>query len=217
MKTWAVFDVDGTLLPGASMETLFIRECRRRRFIPLQNWARAGWEIFKNIAREDWRIIARKNKMYLKNLPVKTVTEIAGQIFDNAISPAFSEAGQQKVRELKQRGYRILLMTGSPCFLAKNLSKMFDYDELICTNLEIRDDRFTGKIRGGHPFGEIKRDILIQKKATLGIDFLASQAFANHESDVWHLALFGNAVVVNPDAGLRYIAQMRGWGMETWV
>jgi len=57
---------------------------------------------------------------------------------------------------------------------------------------------------------------LLQKKAALGIDFFASRAFANHESDVWHLALFGNAVAVNPDDGLRYIAQMRGWQMEHW-
>jgi len=216
MKTWAVFDVDGTLLPGASMETIFIRECLRRRVIPLRNWARAGWGIVKNLAREDWRLTARGNKMYLKNLPVKKVTEIAGEIFDDLISPAFSRAGQQKVRDLKQRGYGILLMTGSPCFLTKYLSDIFDYDELICTKLETSEEHFTGKISGRHPFGEIKRDILLQKKAALEIDFFASHAFANHESDVWHLALFGNAVAVNPDAGLRYIAQMRGWQMEHW-
>ncbi len=216
MKTWAVFDVDGTLLPGTSMEAIFIRECLRRKVIPLRNWACAGWEIARKIPRGNWRQAARKNKIYLKNLPVTTIVEIAEAVFADAISPKFSETGQQKMCELKQRGYGILLMTGSPCFLAKNLSKIFDYDELICTKLEISEARFTGKISGQHAFGEIKRDILLQKKSTLGIDFFASQAFANHVSDAAHLALFGRAVAVNPDNGLREIARARGWQVENW-
>lgn len=215
MAKWAVFDVDGTLLPEYSMEELFVKCAREERLIGLPNFFRFALIAGKFLLFGDKEHAFTRNKAHFKNLPVEKVEALAKTCFQSEIEPRLSPRGAEVLKQHREQNFRILVMTGSPAFLARYLEPIYQPDKLIGSDLEISGDVLTGK-SNSHPFAETKREVLLQFQAEPEIDFRESVVFANHHSDVYHMELFGKAVAVNPTPKLRQIAEKRGWGIETW-
>ena len=59
-------------------------------------------------------------------------------------------------------------MSGSPDFLLNPLTSTFKQDYLICSELEVKCNFYTGELRGLHPYGKRKTSLLkkVQKKKT---------------------------------------------------
>lgn len=216
MTRWAVFDVDGTLLPDTSMEKIFIRHAVGSGLISPAGGLRAMGMAARHLLCGKFGATLRENKAYLTQLPVKQVEEFARRIFGAAIAPRFSQTGSENVAHCRAAGYKILFMTGAPAFLANYLADQFRFDHLIATQLATRDGCFAGKISGLHPFGPAKRSLLLAAAPLLAIDFSNSRVFANHHSDIVHMTLFGLPTAVNPDPGLAAFARAHGWPQEVW-
>lgn len=216
MARWAIFDVDGTLLPHCSMESMFVRHAIRTKEIRLSHFNAYILEAARAMFNADMKSAFKMNRYYLKECQVTTMEQLAEDFFKNEILPRFSGTATEKVAKLRNSGFKILILTGTPEFLARNLSSVFNMDYLICTKLETRNGRFTGKILGDHPYGACKREILLRIKDELKIDFNESVTFANHETDAIHMELFGKATAVNPTRRLRQIAEVKGWKIVKW-
>ena len=109
-----------------------------------------------------------------------------------------------------------MIISGAPDFLAELLRADYSSDFLISAGLEIDCGRFTGRLSTIHPYGERKRTILEGLAGKEDLEFGRSIAFADHPSDIPHLALFGESVAVNPKRGLREHAQRHGWRIVNW-
>ena len=216
MAHWAVFDIDGTLLPKVSMERQFVNYLIKKRLLPLKNLFYYFLEGFTAIFADDWIEAIKGNKTYLKGLSTSTIDKNAEECFDQRIAPALFQGGKQKVEVLRQEGYKILIISASPVFLARRLYSVYYPDFIICTELEINNGYYTGKISGLYPYGRGKRVILENIKQKLDIDFDKSVVFANHHSDVFHMRLFSRAVAVNATLKLRRAALKYGWEIAVW-
>lgn len=216
MARWAVFDVDGTLLPGSSMEKLFIRHCAKKGLIPAPNFLRFMLSVTASLMARNAEAPLKSDKMFLKNLPVDCIEAEATDYFKNYIAMRLSHQGKQAVNLRRQQGYKILLMTGSPEFLARHLNPIYQPDELISYILETRGDVFTGQGSNLHPYGIRKKEILLQRKKDLDLCFEESVVFANHHDDAYHMELFGEAVAINPTPKLQTIARKCNWPVEWW-
>jgi HAD superfamily phosphoserine phosphatase-like hydrolase len=159
----------------------------------------------------------KMNKSYLTGLRVSDVGEYADLCFRERIAPGVSSEAVLKVEALKESGYRILIISGAPSFLMQHLEPVVRPDFTICTELEVKDGRYTGDVVGAHPFGKRKRRILEEARESLDIDFTESIVFANHHSDAHHMELFGHAVAVNSTRKLRRLAIESGWEITTWA
>lgn len=216
MARWAVFDVDGTLLPGTSMEKMFLLHLWQKRALPLRN-------LFYFLLSAAVRSILygrdegfKNNKQYLRDLPEQAVIREGKALFRDRIWPAVSAEGLRRMETCRRQGYRILLMSGSPDFLTLQLARKTGPDKTLATRMEARNGHFTGKVVGLHPYGIRKKMILQRASKALALNFRESVVFANHHSDIAHMALFGRPVAVNPDRGLQEAATRRGWEVEWW-
>ncbi len=215
-KPWAVFDVDGTLLPGQSMEQVFIREGIRQGFLPPKQLAQFAAYAFREGCRGKHVRAFKQNKYYLKKMSSKVIKNAAEKVFQEKIVSQLSTGSQTEVAKLREADYHILLMTGAPDFLADHLRNVYQPDALISTRLEKNGEIYSGKIAGIHPYGQAKRLLLLKARNHLEIDFTRSAAFANHHTDIDHLQLFSRAVAVNPTAKLRKSATLRNWEIVYW-
>ncbi len=216
MAKWAVFDFDGTLLPGESFEKRFIEHLTRQRIIPFGNYLSYGLFALKGILRGRPVEGFKANKRYLKNLPEKEIRQEAEKFFRTEIQDRLSAAGRKRLEKLRKEGYRIMLLSGAPDILKAPLQSRFQPDFLLCARLQLRDGRITGELEGLHPYGKLKATLLNRLADSLDIDFRQSIVFANHHSDIAHMELFGTAVTVNPTRKLSGHARKRGWKIETW-
>jgi phosphoserine phosphatase len=87
---------------------------------------------------------------------------------------------------------------------------------MLAARPEVRDGILTGRLTEPHPYGERKREMLLQVAEEQGFDLAASYAYADHHTDVPFLETAGHPVAVNPDKGLRQVAEERGWEIAEW-
>jgi len=217
MAHWAVFDVDGTLLPKSSMEQRFLIHLLKRGVIPNKNMLSYFFYGVFMALKGNWEDGFKNNKRYLEGLAADEIKKLAEYFYQHSISPALSQTGLNTLEEYRQRGYKILIMSGSPDFLTEHFVAEIKSDHFIWTTMEAKDGKFTGNIIGPHPYGIRKKQIMEELQPQLEINFKESIVFANHHADVHHMEMFGKAVAVNPTSKLKLIAMERAWKMKIWT
>lgn len=210
----AVFDVDRTLVPVTTTERIFIRYLLRKKVIGLGLVVRTAWFIFRALPHTSPFETIRRRRAYLHGQPYARMERMARNCFETDIKPRLSEAGLAAIKEHKEQGHAIVLLSGSLDFLLRPLKEYVGADHLIAAHMEVVDGKLTGKILGDYPYGSYKA-ILIQHFAEQhGLDFSLSTAYADHHTDHEMLRLFGTPVVVNPREKMQAIAQREGWTVK---
>lgn len=212
---WAVFDVDGTLLPGTSMERLAVRRLVESGVVTASMLVRFVLSGIRDLAREGIPGLLR-NKAYFRGLRERDLSAFSEEMVRRSVVPRIPSAAREEMEGLRRNGYRILLFSGAPDFMLHPLALALGADAAIGTVLEIEDGRFTGRVMAEHLYGPAKTAILKEKAEDLKLDFEKSVVYANDASDAEHMRLFGTAVAVNPRAGLRREARERGWRVTRW-
>jgi HAD superfamily hydrolase (TIGR01490 family) len=112
-----------------------------------------------------------------------------------------------------QNGFLTLLVSGTPTQLLKHLAIKIGADHAIGTDLEVHDDRYTGRSSGPSCIGDNKVSLTQAyiKHHGIKIDYDTSYAYADSISDLHLLEMVGNPVATYPDEQLRTLAQERNW------
>ncbi len=209
----AVFDVDRTLLPDTTAERLFLSYLIKERVIG----ARALIETLRFVAvrgRNSPIRSVRRHRPYLRGTHVELVSELGARCFEEKIRPRLSSKGIERVQRHLQDGQEPVLLSGSIPQVIGPMAAALGVQHVICSNLESRGERFTGRLIGPHPYGGGKV-LLIQRFANeFKIELQRSFCYADHHSDEPVLSLFGHPVCINPNERLRLIAQRLGWPIE---
>lgn len=206
----AIFDVDGTLLCGASAEWRFVVRALRARSL------RPGPALFgalrgaaARMRGEIESLVASKD--YLSGAACDPLEALAVTCVDTEITKDLRPSILAALQAHRWSGARIVLLSGTLDFLALPLARAVQADLVVATRLERRAGRFTGRILPPHPHGAGKVAALEALAVRADLDLGASHAYANRTSDAAHLLRVGFAHAVAPDRGLRRLARDRAW------
>ncbi len=213
---WAVFDVDGTLLPGTSMERMAVRRLVESGVVTASMLTRFLLSGLRDLARAGIPGLLR-NKDYFRGLRERDLSAFSEEMVRRVVVPRIPSAAREEMEGLRRKGFRILLFSGAPDFMLHPLALAIGADAAIGTVLETENGRFSGKVVGEHLYGPAKTAILKEKAAELELDFMKSVVFANDATDADHMRLFGTAVAVNPRAGLKREAGRKRWRVVRWA
>lgn len=209
------FDVDHTLFRPSSTEALLLRWLMRHGKIPWSNLVRSC--IFLLAHLDDFAGTAvRQNKYYLKGLPIAWLERVARDLIRRELPRSLSPAGLAEIRQLRERGHRVVLLSASLAILIRALQPPVAADDVIATELEVAGGRCTGQVAGLHPYAERKRLVAEHYLNQRGLGWSQSQAYGNAASDLPLLRSVGWPVVVNPSRALRRVADQSGWPIKTF-
>ncbi len=207
----AIFDVDGTLLTGPhSSESLFVRDLLRRRVIGVPQIAAAGWFMLAN----GWRYrrhVLRKNKAYLAGLALDDVAALARAFAERDLARLIDRAVLQRIEEHRRAGDVILLLTGTPDFLARPLAERIGADGWQGARYALRDGRFAAAPPVRHPLGIDKIAAADDLCARHGAELARAAAYADSIHDLALLARVARPIAVRPDRRLARAARARSW------
>jgi HAD superfamily hydrolase (TIGR01490 family) len=200
----AVFDVDGTLVAGASLEARFIKFLWRYGELGAQDLARvvAG------------RSPVRANKAYLRGKDAERMRMIARDCFEQEIKRRLLPPALFRLRWHQEAGHAVVLLSGALDLLLEPLAAFLGVNAQVGTATETDGGRLTGRIAGEHPYNRAKVACLMSLTEARPFDLARSFAYANHYTDRHLLAAVGNPVAANPDRRLRGLALKRGWLIE---
>ncbi|MCU1239607.1 MAG: putative Haloacid dehalogenase superfamily hydrolase, subfamily PSPase-like [Candidatus Acidoferrum typicum] len=221
----AFFDLDGTLIPGPSLERRLFKDLRYRRAIPIGNYflwlARAA-----RLATEGIQMMRHANKMYLRGVR-RDGSESAYVGAKKGAVPRFFPAAIDQVVWHAKQGHGIVLVSGTLAPLANEMAvalivrlavRGIEASVGVCaTRLEENDGRWTGRIIGDAVCGEAKARAIRRIATEREFDLSQCYAYGDCANDRWMLEVVGRPAAVNPSRGMARLARRRGWPVLTWV
>ena len=210
----AFFDLDGTLLPEPSIERRFLRFALWRGEIGPMHLLRWAAQFLGTIAI-DPHAATHGNKAYLSGMNTSVALDFEARLASRPLQ--FFSAGLRMLEWHAAREHRIFLITGAPAPMAEIAARKLPVPvEIVATELEELDGRWTGRIRGEHVSSQGKRRAMEKIAARMGIDLARSFAYGNSYADVRMLESVAFPAVVNPTELLERLAHLRGWPVLEW-
>ena len=207
----ALFDVDKTILARNSGR-LYLQELYERGEVD-------AWTVARNLAsylryKLNWLDVDRWAERALGQLAGRSEHEFrlqADAFFEARVRPRIYPEAERRVRWHLERGHLVALVTGSTRYVVEPLAAHLGVKHVVCTELEVQDDRLTGHISPPICFGHGKVARVRSLIDSEDIDLVRSWCYTDSLSDLPLLELVGYPVAVNPDPGLYREARRRRW------
>lgn len=210
----AVFDIDGTLVRGLGTESRLFAGLFRSGFIRTPQLL-AFLAFGRRHAAEYGRHTMKKNKAYLSGLECTAVEQWALAWVQRVAPTWWYEPAVRRLQQHRAAGDRIVLLSGTPQFLAEGIASVLaagrNPPQVIGTRIAAADGHYLPAPPIVHPFLETKRQIVEDLCAEQGMPLAEVHAYADSAYDMALLQVVGHPVAVRPDTVLRHAAQTAGW------
>lgn len=211
----AFFDVDNTMMMGASIFH-FARGLASRDYFSTSDLTDFAWQQLK------FRIGGRESKSsvrdsreqglsFVAGRTVREINEIGEEIYDELMADKIWPGTRSLAQLHLDAGQRVWLVTATPLELAAIIARRLGLTGALGTVAEHVGGVYTGKLVGDLLHAHGKAHAVRALAAREGLDLRRCTAYSDSQNDVPMLSVVGNAVAVNPDAGLRETARKRGW------
>lgn len=210
--TLAIFDLDNTLLDGDSdylwgrflgdegVVDAKLYEIENQRF----------YEEYKTGVLDIFEFLA----FSLQPLSEHSMEELAilhEKFMNTIIRPRITAAARQLLEKHRTNGDFLLIITATNLFITAPIARELGVDDIIATNAEIMNERYTGKVEGIPCFREGKVTRLEYWLKHQGRNLAGSWFYSDSHNDLPLLERVSHPVAVDPDETLADHAAARGW------
>lgn len=206
----AVFDLDYTLLEGDSeamwCQFLFNRQVVDRHFAQRIVDYYHDYEAGKLDIHEYEAFLLRPISEYPLPQMIELRQDYLVEVFQ-AIRPRMI----RRLKWFRSLGYHLLLITASNSFLAEPIAQQLGFSNVICTQVQRVDGRYTTKLAGLPVFQAGKVTHLDAWLTLHNLTLEKSWGFSDSHNDIPLLERVQNPVAVTPDPRLRDHALEKGW------
>jgi len=143
--------------------------------------------------------------------------ELAQRHFDSVVRNTVFPSAQLEIENLLTFDIPIVLVTGTNRIIAEPIARSLGMSDLLATELEIVEDRFTGRIIEPYLMNEGKVKLVDEYCSANHTSLSETVYYADSITDVPLLEKVGRPVVINPNGKkLLELAQSRKWRIEQW-
>ncbi|AWB81091.1 HAD-IB family hydrolase [Corynebacterium yudongzhengii] len=146
---------------------------------------------------------------------VDEVVRIAREALHTVVTPTIYAEARELIRYHRAAGRDVIIISASASQLVSLIGEELGVHDIVATELEVVDGKFTGEIltylKGGAKAEAMKK--LAQER---GYDMSASFAYSDSATDIPMLELVGNPVAVNPDRQMKKTALENGWEIRSF-
>ncbi|NUS50076.1 MAG: HAD-IB family hydrolase, partial [Nocardioidaceae bacterium] len=216
----AFFDVDNTVMQGASIFHL-ARGLHRRRFFTTREILGAAWKqaYFRVVGVEDPEHVqeARASALaFIKGHEVRELEALGEEIFDEAMAHRIWPGTRALAQMHLDQGQRVWLVTAAPVEIARIIAHRLGLTGALGTVSEHEEGVYTGRLVGDLLHGPAKAEAVKALAEREGLDLARCAAYSDSYNDLPMLSLVGDPCVINPDARLRDHARAEGWRIRDY-
>ena len=208
----AIFDLDNTLIAGDSDhgwgEFLVANDK-----VDANHYQRMNDQFYVDYEAGCLDILAYL-EFSLAPLAATSMEELAAlhlKFMQQIISPLRLPKAEALIEQHRQAGDRLLVVTSTNRFIVEPICQALGIDELLATDPEIIDGRYTGKIVGTPTYQEGKVERLKLWLSENNETLVGSYFYSDSINDLPLLLEVDKPVAVDPDDALSAEATSRGW------
>lgn len=210
----AFFDVDNTLVRGASLYAV-ARKMHQRKLFRFREVLFFALKQLRFLMRGehlgDIHVIRDRALKLVEGTSVAQMEELGDEIYDEYIHPKLWAGTVSIARQHLNVGREVWLVTATPTEVAGVMARRLGLTGALGTKVESQDGKYTGRLIGAILHGAEKAEAMKQLARQKNIRLEDSWAYSDSFNDVPLLEVVGHPVAINPDARLRAYAKERGW------
>jgi putative phosphoserine phosphatase/1-acylglycerol-3-phosphate O-acyltransferase len=207
----AFFDFDGTLIAGYSANEFYRARLRALDVGP-------GELARTLLAVADMRLnggdvdgLMQTAIAVWEGRPVDDMEQLSERLMLKRIGGMLYPEALELIDAHRRKGHRLVLASSATRYQVAPLAAELLIDEIICTEVEVVNGVFTGKLASPVRWGEGKAQAVRELAQERGIDLRRSFGYGNGDEDVQFLEAVGKPRPLNPQRGLARVAAERGW------
>jgi len=208
----AIFDLDNTLLNGDS-------DYLWGRFLGEEGWVDPeSYELENQRFYDEYKAgtldIFEFLAFSLRPLSEHSMDALAmlhEKFMARVIRPLITDSARQLLEKHRKNGDYLLIITATNHFITAPIARELGVDDIIATDAEVKNDRYTGKVAGIPCFREGKVTRLEQWLKHHGRNLAQSWFYSDSHNDLPLLEQVTHPVAVDPDETLADHAASRGW------
>jgi len=214
----AIFDLDKTIITGDS-DFLWGEFMSENGMVDRENYQKRNAVFFEQYTLGKLNI-SEYLEFCLEPLSRFSYDELRNyhrSFLEEKIRPIISNDAIKQVEKHRDQGDILLVLTATNRFITSPIVAEFGIENLLATEIEFIDERYTGKVLGEPCFQKGKIEHLKRWINNRNISLDGSYFYSDSHNDLPTLELVDYPNVVNPDNKLRKIALKRNWPTHNWA
>jgi putative phosphoserine phosphatase / 1-acylglycerol-3-phosphate O-acyltransferase len=212
----AFFDLDHTITGAVSGNEL-VRRALKKKLMTRIDFGRA---LFLSLGytlnlKDPGKIINQMVK-WTKGISEQAMNDLCSEVFLEALLPSvYHDAKLEIINHQKHNG-KVVILSSALRPICLDFAKNLGLDDIICSELEVKNGFLTGLPVGTLCFDKEKEIRLRKYCSDNNSDITDSWYYGDSAADIPGLSAVGNPVCVNPDKKLKRTAHKRGWKIIQW-
>lgn len=208
----AIFDLDNTLLGGDS-DYLWGRYLAENAIVDPQSYHDTNLAFYNDYQSGQLDINAFLQFVFepLAKNSMKDLLAWRADYLQQKILPIILPKGLELIEQHRQQGDTLLIITATNSFLTTPIAELLKIDNLIATDPEMLDGRYTGKVFGVPSFQQGKVERLQHWLDEHQQDLAGSYFYSDSHNDLPLLEQVDTPIAVDPDDKLAEVARQRDW------
>ncbi|HEV2640896.1 MAG TPA: HAD-IB family hydrolase [Actinocrinis sp.] len=213
-RTAAFFDLDNTLIRGASLFHL-ARGLTAHHFLSMGELAKFGCAQvgFRIWGERDEQLDTTRSKAlaFVRGHSVVQMRQICRDIYDEYLSEKIWPGTRALAQAHLDRNEAVWLVTAAPLELAEVVAEQLGLTGALGTVPEAVDGVYTGGLTGQILHGPAKATAVAELAGECGYRLGECHAYSDSANDLPLLTAVGHPHAINPDHKLRHHARSVGW------
>lgn len=150
---------------------------------------------------------------WLSGVPEEGLMKLSEEIFTSQLIHSIRKEITEEIIRHKSLGAKVVILSSSIYPICSQISVHLAMDDIICSNLELINGKYTGRATGPFCYGREKAVRLNEYCEANNTDPAKSWYYGDEIADQYVLNAAGNQVCVNPDKRLLKKALAKGWSV----
>jgi HAD superfamily hydrolase (TIGR01490 family) len=208
----AIFDLDNTLLTGDS-DYLWGQYLVKQGLVDADFYESENQRYYDEYKAGTLDIFAFLKFSFqpLANNELEQLLRFRKKFISEHILPIIPDAARALLDKHRKQNHYILIITATNLFITEPIARELSADDIIATEPEFKNDRYTGEVSGTPCFQEGKVTRLNSWLETKNKTLDNSWFYSDSHNDLPLLKLVTHPVAVDPDEILAQVAIEQGW------
>ncbi|MFL6088990.1 MAG: HAD family hydrolase [Aeromicrobium sp.] len=155
-----------------------------------------------------------KMRAYLTDMvtgwDAQVVRQVVSETLHEIIDPLVHDEAVDLIEQHHGAGRDVVIVSASGIEMVEPIGRLLGADHVVASRLVVADGKYSGEV-AHYVYGPNKAVAMKELAEREGYDLSTSYAYSDSETDAPMLEIVGHPFAVNPDRGLRKLAEERGW------
>jgi putative phosphoserine phosphatase/1-acylglycerol-3-phosphate O-acyltransferase len=209
--TAAFFDLDGTIIATHSVKDIFMERLFTGQVQTGEVVDMATMMLRYAFKTADFEDSLRESVENMAGMKESEFLELAEKVCTDRLLPQVFPEVKAILKAHKTKGHTLVVITSASRYQVEPLARELGIDNIMCTELEVEDGKFTGRLDGTPCYGPAKLSMARAFAKGRRISLKKSYFYSNGSEDIPLLEAVGNPVAIGPDSSLKKTATAEGW------